>query len=133
MNKNIFKQNNLEFNMLDKRGQGLSTNAIILIILGVVILVVMILGFTLGWDKIAPFLQTNNVENIKTSCGVACTTGDTYGFCAQERTLKADGLPLDEDGKAQKKIDGNCSFFSDETNTDYIKYGIEECGSITCP
>jgi len=121
MNKNIFKQNNLKFNMLDKRGQGLSTNAIILIILGVIILVLLIVGFTVGWDKIAPFLKTNNVENIKTSCGVACTTGSTYEFCTQNRTLKAEGVRLE---------DKTCFELN---NTAYPEYGIEACSSITCP
>ena len=122
MNKNIFKQNNLKFNMLDKRGQGLSTNAIILIILGVVVLVILVVGFTLGWDKIAPFLQTNNVENIKTSCGIACTTGNTYDFCSLNRTLKAEGVKLE---------DKTCFEFA--TNTSYNLYGIDPCPSITCP
>ncbi len=118
--------------MLSKRGQGLSTNAIILIILGVVVLVVVILGFTIGWEKIAPFLKTNNVETIKTSCSVACSTGSTYDFCTLNRTLKADGLPpVGEDSKVPKKMVGNCFFFSTDAN--YNKYGIEKCDSITCP
>ena len=113
--------------MLNKRGQGLSTNAIILIILGVIILVILALGFMMGWDKLFPFLPSDNVETIKTSCASACATGNTYGFCTQERTLKADDLP-----GGVKEVKGNCSFFSDSTNTDYVKYGIDECSSITC-
>lgn len=119
--------------MLDKRGQGLSTNAIILIILGVVVLIILVVGFTLGWGKILPFLPTDNVETIKSSCASACTTGNTYGFCTQERILKADDLPNDVGGKVQKKVVGNCSFFSNETNVGYYpKYGIEPCSAITC-
>ena len=118
--------------MLNKRGQGLSTNAIILIILGVIILVILVLGFMMGWSKLLPFLPSDNVETIKTSCTSACATGNTYGFCTQERTLKADGLPLGEDGKVPKKVLGNCFFFSNSTNPDYVKYGIEECDSINC-
>lgn len=121
MNKNIFKQNNLKFNMLDKRGQGLSTNAIILIILGVIVLLILIVGFTLGWDKIAPFLKTNNIETIKTSCISACATGNTYGFCTQNRTLKAEGVELK---------DKTCFELN---KTAYPLYGIELCPTITCP
>ena len=121
MNKNIFKQNNLKFNMLDKRGQGLSTNAIILIILGVIVLLILIVGFTLGWDKIAPFLKTDNIETIKTSCISACATGNTYGFCTQNRTLKAEGVELK---------DKTCFEFA--TNTSYESYGIDPCDTITC-
>ena len=116
--------------MLNKRGQGLSTNAIILIILGVIILVVLALGFMIGWDKLFPFIPSDNVETIKSSCASACATGNTYAFCVQERTLKADGLPPGEDGKVPKEVVGNCSFFS--TNPDYEKYGIEDCATITC-
>ncbi len=111
--------------MLNKRGQGLSTNAIILIILGVIILVILALGFMLGWDKIFPFIPSDNIETIKSSCASACATGNKYGFCSQNRTLKADGLP-----GGVKEVVGNCSFFS--TNANYTKYGIEECGTITC-
>jgi len=108
--------------MLDKRGQGLSTNAIILIILGIVVLVVVVLGFTIGWDKILPFISTDNVETIKSSCGAACATGNTYGFCSQNRTLKAGEVRLE---------DKTCFEFA--TTVLYNLYGIEECGSITCP
>lgn len=107
--------------MLDKRGQGLSTNAIILIILGVIVLVILVVGFTLGWGKIAPFLQTNNVETIKSSCISACATGNTYGFCSQNRTLKAEGVKI---------VDKTCFEFA--TNASYESYGIDECSSITC-
>jgi len=111
--------------MKDKRGQGLSVNAIIMIVLGVVVLVVLIIGFTIGWAKLLPFLSTNNVENIKTSCSVACTTGSTYDFCTQSRTLKADDLPTGEE-----EVVGNCSFF---TTGNYTKYGIGACPSTPCP
>ena len=77
---------------MDKRGQGLSTNAIILIILGVFVLVILILGFTLGWDKLAPWLSKdkNNVDTIATQCEIACTTQSFYDFCEKERTLIID-------------------------------------------
>jgi len=108
--------------MLDKRGQGLSTNAIILIILGVVVLIVLILGFTMGWNKILPFVSTNNVENIKTACNVACSTSGVYDFCTQERTLKADDL-------AEGEITATCDVLS---QVPYTQYGIAECASIVC-
>jgi len=108
-----------------KRGQGLSTNAIILIVLGVFVLAILILGFTIGWAKINPFLSTNNVNTIVTSCGVACETRSLYDFCTAPRELKADDLP----GNV-KSIKGNCTFFA--TNTDYNKYGINDCSTITC-
>jgi len=73
---------------MDKRGQGLSTNAIILIILGVVVLAVLIIGFTMGWDTIAPWLSKDNVQNIVTSCETACVIQNVYDYCTSERVIK---------------------------------------------
>lgn len=126
LNKNIFKQNNLEFNMQNKRGQELSTNAIIMIIIGIIVLVVLVLGFTIGWNKLLPFVfSSNNVENIKTACSLACSTVNTYDFCSAPRTLKAEDLP----GGIKEK-EGNCNFFS--SDRDYLKYGIEPCSGVSC-
>ena len=103
----------------DKRAQGLSTNSIILIVLGVIVLVVLILGFTLGWSRIAPWLgSSNNVDQIVQECGVACSTNAKFAYCSQERTIEIDG---------QNSIPGNCSSFVDiESN----KYGIQDCKEI---
>ena len=108
-----------------KRGQGLSVNMIILIVLGVAVLAVLIVGFTVGWSKLNPFLSANNVNTIVTSCKVACETRSLYDFCTAPRELKADDLP----GNV-KSIKGNCTFFA--TNADYGKYGINDCSAITC-
>tara|TARA_B100000315_G_C14162226_1_gene400591 strand:+ start:178 stop:573 length:396 start_codon:yes stop_codon:yes gene_type:complete len=108
----------IERMVLNKRGQGLSVNAIILIVLGVVVLAVLIFGFTVGFGKILPFISSNNVDVIVNSCDTACTTNSVYGFCTQERTLKAEDLP--EDLKA------TCYKLS----TDHTKYGVDECPAL---
>ncbi|MDP2673180.1 MAG: hypothetical protein Q8O84_05190 [Nanoarchaeota archaeon] len=115
----------------DKRGQGLSTNAIILIILGVVVLVMLIVGFTVGWSKLAPWISTNNVQTVVTACNTACSTGSVYDYCNLERTLKADDLP-----EGINEVKGTCQIFSSDepvNGVDYSKYGIEACPTITCP
>jgi hypothetical protein len=114
--------------MQNKRGQGLSTNAIILIILGVLVLAVLIVGFTMGWKTIAPWLEKDNVENIVTSCGTACATLSVYDYCSRERDLISGDLPADSEGKIQKEVAGNCTFFA--TDTAYVKYGVEECPGL---
>ena len=119
--------------MLNKRGQGLSTNAIILIILGVVILAVLIIGFTLGWETIAPWLSRDNVGNVVTSCEKACSTQSVYDYCSKQRELKSDDLPVDSEGESQKSVKNTCYFFANKTNTDYIKYGVNECPGLVCP
>lgn len=109
--------------MQNKRGQGLSTNAIILIVLGIVVLVVLILGFTIGWKSLLPWISTDNVNNIVTQCGIACTTESVYDFCSKPLTLKAGDLP-----GGGKEVTGNCTFFA--TVEGYDKYGVQDCSGL---
>ena len=109
---------------LNKRGQGLSTNAIILIILGVFVLAILILGFTLGWDKLAPWISTsdNNVATIATACTIACNTHSQFDFCSVGRTVN-DGVNEFED-----------TCYNLATGAEYTSknYGINKCPAITC-
>jgi len=117
--------------MRNKRGQESSpTPAVIGIILGIAVLVVLVLGLTIGWNRFLPFINSNNVENIKTACSTACATVNVYDFCSAPRTLKADDLPSGTDGKVPKSVVGNCTFFA--TNGDYSKYGIALCSGVDC-
>lgn len=109
--------------MQSKRGQGLSTNAIILIVLGVIVLAILILGFTIGWGKIVPFIKTNNVENVRTSCNLACSTGSQFDFCSTERDVN-DGV---NDG-----FKATCYDLSTDETLRARNYGIEVCASIEC-
>jgi len=105
--------------MNNKRGQGMSTNAIILIILGIVVLVVLILGFTMGWDKLAPWFSKNNVDTIVVACEASCSTNGIYDFCMMGRDLKA------EDAKLKGVT---CNYLSKNK----LEYGIGTCSSVTC-
>ncbi len=103
----------------NKKAQGLSTNTIILLILGVIVLIVLVLGFTVGWGKIAPFLSGDNVDAIANSCEVSCSTTSTFGFCFQSRDLKAGDTEL-------KGV--TCNYLA-ETQS---KYGVSNCPAVTC-
>ena len=73
---------------MNKRGQELSVTAIILIVIGVLVLVMLIIGFTVGWSKIIPWIQpSNNVKEIADSCKLACSTQNIYDYCTYKRTL----------------------------------------------
>ncbi len=109
--------------MQNKRGQELSTSTIILIILGLAVLVILVIGFTVGWQKILPWLSSNNVDTIVNQCQAACTTANAYGFCGMNRTLKADDLP-----GGNKEAIGTCFTFSNDTA--YDMYGVGECPSL---
>jgi len=79
----------------NKSGQGLSTNAIILIILGVVVLVVLIVGFTIGWSQLNDkIFKSNNVDTVVNACNTACVAGSKYDFCSSKRELKAEDETL---------------------------------------
>lgn len=105
----------------DVRGQGLSVNAIILIILGITVLVILILGFTIGWNRLVPFVKTNNVQNIVTACDTACTTGAQFDYCSAPRELN--------DGTS--KYTDNCyNFAIDPEDKGYAKYGIQDCPAL---
>ena len=104
--------------MDNKKGQGLSVNAIILIVLGMVVLVVMILGFALGWSKILPFLGTNNVKNVVQSCQTTCTTDSAYDFCLFKRDLKEEVTLKDV----------TCNYIS----KNQTRYGVATCPGIPC-
>jgi len=106
--------------MENKKAQGLSITTIILIILGVIVLVMLIVGFTMGWgglkDWIAP---SNNVQQIVSQCGIACASGVKYDYCFVKRDLKSE----DEDLKGV-----SCYTLSKERS----QYGIEDCSAISC-
>ena len=76
---------------MNKKAQGLSVNAIILIVLGVIILVMLIVGFTIGWKKILPFLSQDKVDTIAQQCEIACSTSSVYDYCQKQRTVTISG------------------------------------------
>ncbi len=105
----------------DKRAQGLSTNAIILMVLGVFILAIMIFGFTLGWSKIAPWLSSENVDTIVNSCEAACSTQSIFGYCSKVMEL-SDG---------EKDFSDTCFNFAKTENAEkYGVYGIKDCPGL---
>ena len=111
---------------MNKRGQGLSTTAIVLIILGVFVLAILIFGFTKGWDSFAPFLSSNNVDSVVIQCQISCSSNSEYNYCSKAVELKADDLP-----GGVKKVSANCTFFANAP--DYAdKYGVDKCPGL-CP
>lgn len=101
-----------------KKAQGMSTNTIILIVLGVLVLVILAVGFIMGWDKIAPWLSKANVDEVAQQCGIACSTGKVYDFNVKVMEL------TDED---KVEVKTSCLVLANE----FTKYAIETCPSIT--
>ncbi len=106
--------------MVNKKGQELSTGTIILLILGVIILVLLAIGFTYGWNKILPFISQSNVDTVVSQCGVACSTDSVYDYCKSPRDL----IPT----TTSDKIKGATCYY---LATRQATYGIENC-NIDC-
>ncbi|MFA5061255.1 MAG: hypothetical protein WC494_02990 [Candidatus Pacearchaeota archaeon] len=76
----------------DKKGQELTLGTIILIVLGVVVLIFLIYGFSTGWGNLWQRVTglgggKVNVDTIRTACVLACEQGNSYAFCTQERSV----------------------------------------------
>lgn len=98
--------------MESKKAQNLSITTIILIILGVVVLVVLIIGFTQGWGSVKGFFTGGQSELslIASQCSIACATNDEVSWC-EERTMKVDG----------EDVTGTCTYFAASYSS------VEEC------
>ncbi len=105
----------------DKRAQEMSINTVILIVLGLAVLVLLIVGFTIGWDRIVPFIGSNNVDNVIQACNTACLTGSPYNYCFSPRDLNTD----DEDYK-----DVTCYYLAQKMTN----FGFDTCqnSAINC-
>jgi len=103
----------------NKKAQDLSITTIILVILGVVVLVVLIVGFTQGWNSVKVWFvgSSTNMQEIISQCGVACATGDQISWC-QKRTLKVEG---------QDDEIASCEYFA----TSYAD-SVQECSALSC-
>jgi hypothetical protein len=106
--------------MFNKRGQELSTGTIILLIIGVIILVLLALGFTSGWSKLFPWITQGNVDHVRSTCSSVCTSGGVDDYCVVQRDL----IPSD---KSEKIMDATCYYLVSKEP----QYEIEGCG-IDC-
>ncbi len=107
--------------MVNKKAQSMSLTTILLMVLGIVVVVLLIWGFSTGWsgfwDRISPFGSKANVDSIRSGCKLACASSDQYNFCEKSQTVKFD------DGTSWK---GSCYNFMANS-----KVGVEGC-SIEC-
>jgi len=107
---------------MKKKAQGLSINAVILIILGLAVLIVLALGFTQGWNKILPwFGEPNNVDTISKSCETACGSESLYNYCSVPRELS--------DGTSTYK---NITCYTLGILPIFSSYGVKSCGALDC-
>ena len=122
----------------NKRGQELSTNTVIILVLAVLVLVFIIIGFSVGWNRIFPFISPpNNVKDVADKCGLACSTQDQYGFCSSKRDMK-----IESEISFEVPQVGNNPKFSQKLSTKFqatcaeltgvSDFGIPSCSAIVC-
>jgi hypothetical protein len=111
---NFFPKNN--------KGQELSTNTIILIILGIAILVILIIGFTTGWSFFKNIITPTNVDSVVQDCESLCGTDQKFSFCSAERTLRVN----------EEKLEVKTSCYIMANSATFAKYDIATCPSIDC-
>jgi|SRR3989344_380201 len=118
---------------MNKKGAEMSVNTIIIIILAILVLVFVIVGFTIGWNKILPFIQSsNNIKEIADKCTFACTTQAVYDYCVAQRDVvlenevsltASDGSPV----KIPKSFKATCNEIVLVPNV-----GFGSCADIQC-
>lgn len=92
---------------------------LIAIVLGIAVLVLLIFGFTTGWnnmwDKVTSYGGgKDNVAVIDQACKLACSTNTKYDYCTLERNLY----------NGTSDVPGSCDALSS-------KY-VSSCPSIVC-
>lgn len=123
---------------LNKRGQELSITTLVLIALGVVILVLLVLGFTKGWDWVTSkfdILPGQSLETVAQSCAIAAQGELKIDFCSYKK-IKVDGqreYVNCQDARLQGSIDsdintdGWCNVKATNYCTKTLKGSVTDC------
>ncbi|MBI5804363.1 hypothetical protein HY450_03905 [Candidatus Pacearchaeota archaeon] len=102
---------------MNKKAQDLSIGTLILIVLGIIVLVLLILGFSLGWsnlwEKINIFGGSSSISDIVTACNLAVTANSKFSYCQDFKEIKLDGETQYlncQDSRVQPNLDSsvNC-------------------------
>jgi hypothetical protein len=98
---------------MNKKGAEMTIGTIVVIILALVVLVVLIYGFSTGWgnlwENIIGFGGGKvNVQNVVDSCKVACATSGTYDFCRKPRDVTFEGTPTGESKSGLVSVSVTC-------------------------
>ncbi|MFA4960774.1 MAG: hypothetical protein WC548_03875 [Candidatus Pacearchaeota archaeon] len=122
--------------VMNKRGQELTLGTVILIVLGIVVLVFLIFGFSTGWsnlwDKITNWGGGKvNLDTVRQGCELACTMGSVDDFCTLEREVRFSIELTSGEHKGKKVANGTCDYF-EKNKVNYSGLNIEHCAGITC-
>ena len=83
---------------MNKKGQELSIGTLILILIGVAILVLLILGFTMGFGFILDIFKLGpgqQLEKVRIGCGIAAEASLTIDFCTTFKEVEIAGKDME--------------------------------------
>src|SRR3990167_7818143 len=94
---------------LNKKVQDLSIGTLILIVLGIVVLVILILGFTMGWENLWNKINvfgggTSSISDVTIACRLALPTSDTYTLCQRTWEIKEGNNPKEPVGCRDPRV-----------------------------
>ncbi len=119
----------------NKRGQELTLGTIILIVLGVVVLIFLIYGFSTGWSNLWQRITglgggKVNVDTVRTACLIACGNEEVYSFCNEGKKVVLDG-GYENPSVTCNQLVGKVNFAkgSESKNETGI---VSECARISC-
>ena len=95
---------------MEKRGQELSVGTLIIIVIGVIVLVLLVLGFSIGWEDLFAKIgiaQGSDLSAMVAACKVAAASSSKASFCECKNVRI--------NGKAQKLNCGNPMVIKDDT------------------
>jgi len=111
--------------MLNKKAQGMSTNTIILLILGLILLVALIAGFSTGWKAFKNVTNPTNVDAVRDDCSSACSIKQEFDFCSTDRILRI----TQEDFEVRTSCEVLSSLSKDP---EFARFKVNECSSFAC-
>jgi hypothetical protein len=78
---------------MNKRGQELSIGTLILIVLGIIVLVLLVLGFSIGWSQLfnkINIFSGSDLSAMVTACKVHAASNDATSYCEKKTVDKVE-------------------------------------------
>lgn len=112
---------------MHKKGAEMTIGTIIVIILALVVLVVLIYGFSTGWGNLWNKLTgygggTVNVQTVVDGCRIACATGGSYDYCTKKQKVIFDTNV----SSARNKQEYSCLAL------ELQQVGLPSCDNVDC-
>ena len=103
--------------MKSKKAQNMSLTTILIMVIGIVVVALLIWGFSSGWtgfwEKLGLYASKPNVDSVKSACNLACASGSSSQFCEEVRNVINADLT---------KTKGSCETLS----------FVDRCSAVTC-